>query len=194
MDKALAKKQALASAALQCAEGSQNAKGSQRVDDSLGVDDSSGSVDDSRRSARKKSLMHPLNFIATDFRDRVRQGLKDRGHQLQPAHSAVIIHLKLEGSRLTELAERAGVSKQAMGKMIDELEEIGYVEKASDPEDGRAKMIRFTDKGLVLLQDSGEIVDEIWSDYSAMVGEKRLLTLRDELLDLQQHILAQRSE
>ena len=50
------------------------------------------------------------------------------------------------------------MSKQAMGKMIDELEEIGYVEKAEDPEDGRAKMICFTRKGLGLLKDSGEIV------------------------------------
>ncbi len=151
-------------------------------------------LDDARRAARKKSLMHPLQYIATDFRDRIRQGLKDRGHRLQPAYSSVIVHLRLEGSRLTELAERAGMSKQAMGKMIDELEEIGYVKKTADPLDGRAKMICFTKKGLGLLADSGEIVDNIWQDYATLIGEQNLINIRDELLELQQKLLTQRSE
>jgi len=155
---------------------------------------SAGALEDARKQARRKSLMHPLNAIATDFRDRVRQGLRDKGHCLQPAHSSVIVHLKMQGSRLTELADRAGMTKQAMGKMIDELESIGYLEKAADPGDGRAKMIRFTDKGLGLLKDSSVIVDGIWQAYTDMIGEQRLQNIRDELVELNHQILSHKSD
>jgi DNA-binding MarR family transcriptional regulator len=134
-----------------------------------------------RRAARQKSLLHPLSRLAGDFRDRIRAGLRARGHALQPAHASILIHLKGEGRRLTELAERAGVSKQAMGKLVDELEEIGYVERVPDEGDGRAKIVRFSKKGRALLRDSHEIVESIWDDYAALVGEPRLVRLRDTL-------------
>jgi DNA-binding MarR family transcriptional regulator len=143
---------------------------------------------DSRSEARRQSLLHPMMAVATDFRDGIRQGLLSRGHQLQPSHSSVLVYLKLEGSRLTDLAERAGVSKQAMGKIIDELEEIGYVEKGDDPVDGRAKMIRFTSMGMILLRDSADIVNDLWNKYAELLGEERLQRFRDDLFELQAKI------
>lgn len=134
-----------------------------------------------RRAARHKSLLHPLSRLAADFRDRIRAGLRARGHALQPAHASVLIHLKGEGRRLTELAERAGVSKQAMGKLVDELEEMELVERVPDEGDGRAKIVRFSPEGRALLRDAGEIVDHIWDEYAALVGEPRLARLRDTL-------------
>lgn len=150
-------------------------------------------IDDARREARRKSLLHPLQRIARDFRERMRAGLHARGHALQPAHASVIVNLSSSGNRLTEIAERAGMTKQAMGKLVDELEVMGYVDRVPDPPDGRAKRIRFSRKGLVLLRDSGEVVDEIWGEYAQLVGEPGLLRLRNTLDRLLRGLDARRS-
>ena len=150
-------------------------------------------IDDARVEASKKNLLLPLALLSNDFRERIRKGLKIRKHQLHPGQSSVIVHLRIGGSRPSELAEKAGMTKQAMGKIVDELQEIGYVEKAADPNDGRAKIIRFTEKGLDLLQDSGDIIDEIWRDYTELVGAKRLGILREELDGLLLKVMDQRS-
>jgi len=141
---------------------------------------------DARIEASKKNLLQPLALLAGDFRDRIRDGLRERGHELHPGQSGIIVHLAMEGSRPSELAKRAGMTKQAMGKIVDELEVIGYVEKAADPQDGRAKIIRFTGAGLKLLADSRDIVDGIWQDYAGLIGERRLQRLREDLNDLHQ--------
>jgi len=141
-------------------------------------------VNDARKEAAAKNLLQPLALLASDFRGRIRAGLQARGHALLPSQSAVLVHLRIEGSRPSALAERAGMSKQAMGKLIDELEAVGYVEKARDPTDGRARIIRFTDRGLAMLADSAQIIEDIWRDYASLVGENRLSALRDELTGL----------
>lgn len=141
-------------------------------------------ADETRLEARRRSLLQPLRRLADDFRLRMRAGLRARGHRLEPAHSSVIVNLRTEGTRLTELASRAGMSKQAMGKLVDELEAIGYVERVPDTEDGRAKIVRFSKKGVTLLRDAGDAVDEIWAQYAGIVGERRLERLRADLLAL----------
>jgi DNA-binding MarR family transcriptional regulator len=150
-------------------------------------------ADAAREQARAKSLLQPLRRLATDFRDRVRAGLHARGHDaLQPTHSSVIVHLDTSGMRLTELAERCDVSKQAMGKLVAELEAIGYVEVAADPADARAKIVRFSRKGRALLTDSAEVVDGIWDHYAGLIGERRLVTLRTTLSTLIDRVDADR--
>jgi DNA-binding MarR family transcriptional regulator len=62
---------------------------------------------------------------------------------LRPAHTALFAHIDLEGTRLTTVAARAGISKQAVGQLVNELVEMGALERSPDPEDGRAKLIRF---------------------------------------------------
>src|SRR6266705_2271611 len=65
----------------------------------------------------------------------------------RPTYQVVFQWCKPEGSRLTELAVHAGVTKQSMGEVIDVLERRGYVERVSDPSDGRAILIRRTERG-----------------------------------------------
>ncbi len=148
---------------------------------------------DIRHDTNRKSLVHPLAFLANDFRERIRVGLRQRNHQLQPTQAKVLVHMDIEGSRLTDLADRAGISKQAMGKIVDELERLGYVSRDSHA-DGRAKLIQFTRSGLKLLKDSGEIVDAVWQEYAELVGEKRLANIRDDLNELYGRVKQQRSE
>ena len=73
----------------------------------------------------------------------VEQGFTD----YRPTYQPVFQWCRSEGSRLTELAERAGVTRQSMGEMIDVLEQRGYVERVPDPSDGRAILIRRTQRG-----------------------------------------------
>ena len=71
--------------------------------------------------------------------------------QVGAAHIHITRHLAQNGSRLTELAARAGMTKQAMGTLVDQCEAWGMVSREHDPADGRARQVRFTDTGLAWL-------------------------------------------
>jgi DNA-binding MarR family transcriptional regulator len=131
---------------------------------------------------RRHNLAWLLMRVAQDHRNRAQSEFAKRGYPgMAPALSMVTVHLPLEGGRLTDLAARAGVTKQSMGQLVDDMERLGYVERQCDPDDRRAKRIQFTDAGLALLADAREILAEIWHDYAATLGERRLATLRDSL-------------
>src|SRR5690348_3263383 len=71
--------------------------------------------------------------------DRVIAGLAEAGFDdLTPAHTAVFQHIETDGSRLTDLARRAQMTKQSMGYLVDNLERLGYLERRPDPTDRRA--------------------------------------------------------
>lgn len=120
--------------------------------------------------------------LARDFERRARGTLRARGHTgLQPSHQVVFAALGTGGARLTDLAERAAMTKQAMGQLVDDLQEKGYVERVPDPVDGRAKTVRLTDSGRAFLDDAADVVAEIWQDYAALLGERELARLQDRL-------------
>jgi len=74
-------------------------------------------------------------------------GVVGAGFPQKPSHSAVFAQIRAEGSRLTELARGANMTPQAMGELVDELEELGYLERRPDPTDRRAKLIILTWRG-----------------------------------------------
>lgn len=74
-------------------------------------------------------------------------GVVGAGFPQKPSHSAVFAQLGPQGSRLTDLARGANMTPQAMGELVDELEELGYVERRPDPTDRRAKLIVLTARG-----------------------------------------------
>ena len=76
--------------------------------------------------------------------------LAERG-QVGAAHVHITRHLAQEGSRLTDLAQRAGMSKQAMGTLVNQCEAWGMVQRTDDPGDARAKRVQFTAIGLAWL-------------------------------------------
>ena len=90
--------------------------------------------------------------------------------QVSAAHVQITRHLALEGSRLTELAERAGVTKQAMGDLVDQCEAWGLVTRAPDPRDGRARIVKFTPAGLSWLQAFKDAVTQAEEEFRAEVG------------------------
>ena len=95
-------------------------------------------------------------------------GVVGAGFPQKPSHSAVFAQIRADGSRLTELARGANMTPQAMGELVDELEELGYVERRPDPTDRRAKLIVLTprgreciDAGIATIQGIEERIDEV---------------------------------
>ncbi|MEZ5573261.1 MAG: MarR family transcriptional regulator [Halioglobus sp.] len=130
------------------------------------------------------NLSRLLREFSRDYERRIWQGLEDRGYpDIRPSHSAVFANLGMGAVRVTELAERARVTQQAMGKMLKELERMGYVARDIDGGDKRAKEIRLTQRGVDLAADSLEVVAQVRSYYAAKIGEQQLDTLEAKLRD-----------
>ncbi len=91
---------------------------------------------------------------------------------LTQAHSGLLPHLDVEGTRQTVLAERAGITKQAIGQMIVELEARGYVKRVADPTDARARIVRYTAKGRRFVRDGWEIKRDLHERCRDIVGKK----------------------
>ncbi len=66
---------------------------------------------------------------------------------VRQAHGCVFGNIAEDGMRLTELSELAGMTKQGVGEAVSDLERLGYAERVADPSDGRAKIIRLTERG-----------------------------------------------
>ena len=91
--------------------------------------------------------------------------------QISAAHIHITRHLALQGSRLTELAQAAGMTKQAMGKLVDQCEAWGLVTREDDPLDARARRVVFTDTGLVWLQAFRDAVLQAEAEFRDAVGQ-----------------------
>jgi DNA-binding MarR family transcriptional regulator len=116
---------------------------------------------------------------------RVHEGLIAAGFcELRPAHTPVFQLLAPEGSRVTELAEQAGIAKQSMGYLINYLEQHGYVERVPDPTDGRAQLVRRTPCGWEVNRMSAHLVWEIQQEWTHLLGEERMKHLQSLLSDL----------
>jgi DNA-binding MarR family transcriptional regulator len=94
------------------------------------------------------------------------------------AHGTIGMHIADEGSRVTELAALAQVSKPTVVYLVNEMERLGYVERRPDPADGRAKLVCMTERGARAQRAGGQIVREIEADWSALLGEEEFETLR----------------
>ena len=101
---------------------------------------------------------------------------------IRVTHGCVFGNIDPEsGSRLTELAERAHMTKQSVGEVATDLEQRGYVERVPDPIDGRAKIIRLTERGHEALVTGRGLIDDIERDWAERFGEERIAALRDAL-------------
>ncbi len=107
-----------------------------------------------------------------------------RNPNIRAAHTSLLPHLGFHGTRLTELAEKLGVSKQAAFQLVEELEAQGMVEKIDDPADGRAKLIRFSKRGERALLDGLRVLGEIERTLAAAIGRERFEALHEALLAL----------
>ena len=86
-------------------------------------------------------------------------------------HGAVIAHLDEGGTRATEIARRSGRHKQVIGRLVDELESLGYVRRHPDPDDRRGKLVVPTERGIELMRLSDAISADIERRQSRVLGK-----------------------
>jgi DNA-binding MarR family transcriptional regulator len=125
-------------------------------------------------------MIRLLNVAADQFADELSKKLATVGlSDLRPGHGCVFGNIDPEnGSRLTELAERANMTKQSVGEVTSDLETRGYLERVSDPDDGRAKIIRLTAPGRDAYWLGRQLIDEIEREWAARYGEEVVRALR----------------
>lgn len=111
-------------------------------------------------------------------------GVVGAGYPQKPSHSAVFAQINLDGSRLTDLARGANMTPQAMGQLIDELEELQYVVRRPDPADRRAKLIMLTEKGKACLSAGISTITGLEENITDILGEQGHHQLRTMLLKL----------
>jgi DNA-binding MarR family transcriptional regulator len=110
----------------------------------------------------------------------IERGFAAAGHPLirQP-HLPILEYIDRErGSRITYLAGHANISVQAMGELVDHLERAGYVERAPDPTDGRAKLVRLTGRGHEVYALAGRLIRELEAAWAAAIGEREFGQLK----------------
>lgn len=103
---------------------------------------------------------------------------------MTPAFASLMPLLDATGVRPTTLAQRAGISKQAISQLVRELEARGYVEQIPDPTDTRAKIVCLTKRGVALHAACAEVRLELHSVAIAKLGKSRASRLRRDLLEL----------
>jgi DNA-binding MarR family transcriptional regulator len=127
----------------------------------------------------------PLPALLTEVKLAMVQKLRARmaavGHpDIREGYGCVFGFIDLEnGSRLTELAASAGLTKQAVGEAVTELERLGYVTRTRDPQDGRAKIIKLTDLGLDVVIKGRRIFSEIEKEWAEQIGPELVASLRE---------------
>jgi DNA-binding MarR family transcriptional regulator len=123
-----------------------------------------------------------LRDPALALNELVSERLAERGFgDVRPAHGAIGQHIRDRGSRVTELAHLAQVSKPTVVYLVNDLERLGYVERVPDPDDGRAKLIRFTERGARAQEAAREIVGQIEDDWSRLLGRRDFVRLHELL-------------
>lgn len=120
---------------------------------------------------------------------RIVEGVVGAGYPQKPKHSAVFAQLRPEGVRVSDLARGANMTPQAMGEVVDELVELGYVARRPDPSDGRAKLVVPTARGTESLRAGAVTIEGIEDGLDDLLGPeghtelRRLLTAIVERTD-----------
>jgi DNA-binding MarR family transcriptional regulator len=129
----------------------------------------------------------PLIGLLAEVKGAISDELYERLHQegygdIRPAHGCVFGYIeRVGGARLTALADRSGLTKQAVGEAVGDLERLGYVERVPDPDDRRAKIIRLSRRGGEAAAVAEEIFADIERRFADEVGDERFDQFRDTL-------------
>jgi DNA-binding MarR family transcriptional regulator len=147
-------------------------------DSGAGDDVDLASVEEQRRRNMRQLLLRAARIVNRH----VVEGLHARGYaNLRSTHTTLLSNIDLEGSTVTAAAERAGITKQAMGRLAAELEEAGYIAVRSDPADARARVLHLTQSGMHLMLDSLQVMRKLEDDYGRLVGPDQLAAILDGL-------------
>jgi DNA-binding MarR family transcriptional regulator len=120
-----------------------------------------------------------LFFVAhRAVEQRVHAALQDAGFEATLAQGRLFARIGPDGTRLTELAESAQVTKQTAGFLVDQLEAAGYVERVPDPSDARARLVRIAPRGRDAVTLARKVEAEVTDEWTRHLGRRDLAELR----------------
>lgn len=115
-------------------------------------------------------------------------GAAERGFpEVRQSHNAVFATLRSEGSRVSDMAVRAGITKQSVAAIVRELEDAGLVAVGPDPTDGSAKLVTYTERGWQCVRGGAGYLRELEDTLVDLLGRERLDDLRETLADVAVH-------
>jgi DNA-binding MarR family transcriptional regulator len=140
---------------------------------------------ESRTQAEEPLIGALLRGCWQAVRTRIRHDLAARGFDdIGAAHLAVFQHPSPRGMRVTALADCAGMSRQAITYLIQELEGRGYLERRPDPSDGRASLVDLTERGEEAVSAIRASVRRLEREWERELGRARFVQLRGTLLEV----------
>ncbi|QEV16645.1 MarR family winged helix-turn-helix transcriptional regulator [Streptomyces alboniger] len=114
--------------------------------------------------------------------DRIFAALAEAGFDdFTPAQARVMQRVGPHGTRLTELAAQAQITKQTAGFLVDQLEKSGYVRRVPDPTDRRARLVRGAEKAWAAKRVADAVVAEVEQEWETHLGKRRMKQLREAL-------------
>ena len=125
-----------------------------------------------------------VSYRAMD--ERVMRAIREAGYDVTPAQARLAQRIADDGSRLTDLAESAQVTKQTASLLVAALEREGFVERLPDPEDGRARLIRLTERGRSASRQAMQVVLGVEGEWTEHLGEELAGRLREALVRLRE--------
>src|SRR6266508_1842852 len=129
-----------------------------------------------------------LGRMLRRFRVELFQRAQEAGYsEIREAHLQVFGNIDWSGTRLTDLAARANMTRPSMAELVDDLEGAGYLERKLDPSDGRAKLICLTRKGKRVMTQALRVTRDIEREYVEAVGAQRFETMAWTLQALVDH-------
>lgn len=135
-----------------------------------------------------ESLAFGLLAASRTLVDGISAGVRARGFDdLRPAHGFAFARLAAGGATITQLAGHLDVTRQAAAQLVDELAAKGYVERRPHPGDARARLITLTGKGWACTRAAEAAMADTIRPWAAVLGERRLMALRDDLIRLAPH-------
>jgi len=140
-----------------------------------------------RLEAAKRESTLQLLFKAARLLDEraLERATRESGRpRLRRSHTSLLPHVDLDGTRITDLAERLGVSKQAASQLVDDLEGLGILARAPDPDDARARRVVFTALGRQGLLEGLELLRDMERELSNAIGDESMRELRKSLIGI----------
>lgn len=111
--------------------------------------------------------------------------IRERGYpDLQLSYPALLANLDTDGTTITALAAKAGITRQAASQQLRDIAAHGYVATAADPDDRRAVLVTRTERGDKLLRDALEVVAALEAEYAELLGDRRFASLKKTLASL----------
>lgn len=118
--------------------------------------------------------------------DRVLARVREAGYEVTAAQGRIFARIGPSGTRLSDLAAQAQVTKATAGFIVDQLERSGLVTRVPDPDDGRARLVTITDKGQHAVRLAAEEVAAVEEEWTVHLGARRMRQLRQTLTQLRE--------